>query len=256
MQAKIKNVSRRSFLKTGAVVAGGVGLVAFQGPAFALGMEIAQQAQTDADLINFEYGLEYAAIEAYKAAAGTGLIPQDVLTVALRFVAQHTDHMNGWASELRKLGGTPIPLVIGKYPDLKTVGDIASFAKTLEEVAVGSYYGAVGKFTDPAFQNIAAAIMPIEAQHVSVFAALLNQDPFPSAFVTGTPEAQITQIATALQLGPVPGMPTRPPASGAGGLNQSDNTGLVIATLSAVGAAAAAMMAARKHRPQAQQDQE
>jgi Ferritin-like domain/TAT (twin-arginine translocation) pathway signal sequence len=255
MQANVKNVSRRSFLKTGVVVAGGVALVTIEGPAFVMGMEIAQQAQSDADLMNFEYGLEFAAIEAYKAAAGTGLLPQAVLDIALKFVGQHTDHLNGWGSELRKIGGTPTPLVIKKYPDLKSVTDILTFAKTLEEVAVGSYYGAIGKFQNSTFTNIAAAIMPVEAQHVAVFASALNQDPIPTALVTGTPEAQIGQIAQALQIGPATSMPSAPPASGAGGASKgNDNTGIVVATLAAIGTAAAAMLASKKHRPKEEQE--
>jgi hypothetical protein len=252
MQAK--NVSRRNFLKTGAVVAGGATLIAFEGPAFVFGKELAQQMQTDLDIINFEYGLEFVAIEAYKAAAGTGLVPQPVLDIALRFVAQHTDHLNGWASEVRKLGGTPTPLVIKKYPDLKSLNDILAFAKTLEEVAVGSYYGAIGKLKDANLITAAAGIMPIEAQHVSVFAAALNQDPIPVAFVTGTPEAQIGQIATALQIGPASATPTAPPASGLGGAAKNDDyTGIVVATLAAIGGAAAAMLASKKHHAKEEQ---
>lgn len=238
-------VSRRGFLKTTAVTAGAMAMINFSSPAFILGSELAMAADADTDLVNFEYGLENAAIEAYKAAAATNLLSKDVLDIALKFVAQHADHQAGWAMELKRLGGTPTPLVIGKYPDLKSQADILAFAKTLEEVAVGSYYGAIGKFKDVNLAKAAAGIMPIEALHVAVFATALNQDPIPSAFVKGASEADINAAATALQIGPVkaPSVPN----SGAGGNAKGDDySGIVTATLAAVSAAALGALALRK----------
>ena len=255
--------SRRSFLKKSAVAAGALALISLEGPAFVFGKELMQQANSDLDMANFEYGLEALAIGAYTAAAKTNLLDKPVLDIALKFVDQHTQHQKAWESEVTRLGGKPQALAIGKFPELKSQTDILMFAKTLEEVAVGSYYGAIGKFQDASLANIAASIMPIEAQHVAVYASALKQNPLPDSFVKGTPEADITKIATSLQVGPAgqataagqggapATAPSSMPASGVGSAAKDDYTGGIIAgTLAAIGAAAAGALAFRKRNQQ------
>jgi len=257
--------SRRSFVKKSAVAAAAIALIGFESPGFALGHDLMMQANSDLDIANFEYGLESAAISAYQAAAKTGLLDKPVLDIALKFVDQHTAHQKAWEAAVKNLKGTPQALVIGKYPDLKSQGDILNFAKTLEEVAVGSYFGAVNKLKDDTLTNIAASIMPIEAQHVAVFASALKMDPLPSSFVSGTSDADIAKIATALQIGPVPAAaapapvapaPVSAPAAGVGGAKQGeDYTGGVVAgTLAAIAAAAAGAIALRSRKATADKE--
>lgn len=271
--------SRRSFIKKSAVAAGALALVSFQGPAFALGKELMMQTNGDLDVANFEYGLEALAITAYQTAAKTGLLDKPVLDIALKFVDQHSQHQKAWEAEVTRLGGTPTPLAIGKYPDLKTQADILAFAKTLEEVAVGSYFIAIQKFQDAGRVNIAASIMPIEIQHVTVYASALKQDPIPSSFPTGTSEADIGKIATALAVGPanapapaptaaptaapapMPGQPAPAPGApatgfGGAGKQSEDYSGVVAGTLAAVAAAAAGAIALRKHSSAQTSDKE
>lgn len=254
--------SRRNFIKKSAAAAGALALISMSSPAFVLGKELATQTSGDLDLANFEFGLEALAIAAYQAAAKTGLLDKPVLDIALKFVDQHVAHQKAWEAEVTRLGGKPQALAIGKYPDLKSQGDILMFAKTLEEVAVGSYFIAIQKFQDASRVNIAASIMPIEMQHVTVYAAALKQDPIPSSFPTGTSEADIGKIATALAIGPAPaatggGAPTTAPAAGIGGPNkQDDYTGVVVGTLAAIGAAAAGALALRKQNETQTADKE
>jgi hypothetical protein len=258
--------SRRSFLKKGAMAAGALALISMEGPAFALGKELTQAANGDLDIANFEYGLEALAISAYQAAAKTGLLDKPVLDIALKFVDQHSQHQAAWEAEVKRLGGTPQALAITKYPALKSQADILNFAMTLESVAVGSYYIAIGKFKDASRVNIAAGIMPIEMQHVTVYASALKQDPIPSSFPTGKSQDEINSIATALGVGPVQAAPTPTPVpatapapgqtmpapgapnTGVGltGQHQDDSTGIVVATLAAISAAAAGAVALRK----------
>lgn len=272
--------SRRSFLKKGAMAAGAMALISLEGPAFALGKELTQAANGDLDIANFEYGLEALAISAYQAAAKTGLLDKPVLDIALKFVDQHTQHQAAWEAEVKRLGGTPQALAITKYPALKSQADILNFAMTLESVAVGSYYIAIGKFQDPSRVNIAAGIMPIEMQHVTVYASALKQDPIPSSFPIGKSQDEINSIATALGVGPAQATPTPTPVPttaapapapgqtmpapgapntgvGMASQPQADSTGIVVATLAAISAAAAGAIALRKRGASAKsQDEE
>ena len=268
--------SRRNFLKKGAVAASALALVSLEGPAFALGKELAQATSGDLALANFQYGVENLAIVAYQTAAGTNLLDKPVLDIALKFVAQHTAHKSAWEGEVKRLGGTVQSLVITKYPALKSQADILAFAQTLELVAVGSYYAAITKFDDASRKNIAASIMPIELQHATVYAAALKQDTIPTSFPIGKSQDEINQIATSLGVGPAPAAPAPAPTpapapaptpapapapapggsmpapgapnTGNGGLGkQDDNTaGIVTATLAAISAAAAGAIALRK----------
>ena len=260
------NVTRRDFIKKGALF-GGVTAIALTTPAGIFGMNAAALAAADSGdvgLVSFAYTLENVAVAAYKAAAGTNLLPQAVLQVGLKFAGQHADHAAALGAAYKQLtGNAPVPPAGPfNFPALKNVTDILTFAKTLEEAAVGAYYGAIGKLQAPALQNALASIVGIEAQHVAVLAAALTQDPIPSAFVVGTPFAQVQATATSLLStsaatggqGGGSAMPGAMPATGLGGAaHTSDNfTGAVLGVLGGLSAAAAAALAISKKRSQAE----
>ena len=245
--------SRRSFLKKSAVVAGGLAAFSVM-PAFQLGQQLAMAANTDLDMVTMQAGLENLAVKAYQAAAGLNLLDKPVLDIALKFADQHSQHQKAFEAEVRRLGGTPTPIVITKYPDLKTQADILNFAQTLELAAAGTYYIAIGKLQDPTLVKITASIMPLEIEHATILAAALKQDPIPASFVVGKTQDELNTIVTSLApaadpsaAAAAPQVPSGTPSTGAGGsAGQSDNTGVVVTTLAAIGAAAAGIIALRK----------
>lgn len=256
------NVTRRDFLKKSAIF-GGITAVVLSTPAGIFGQAAvaAAAADTSGDLaiLNFGYALETVAIAAYKAAAGTNLLPQPVLQVGLKFASQHADHQAALGAAIKQLSGKDPVAPAGpfNFPALKSANDILNFAKTLEETAVGAYYGAIGKFQSPALQAAAASIIGIESEHVAVLAAALQQNPIPSAFVTGRPFTEVQQTAQSLLSTSGQGgqggaaMPSGAPATGFGGAatpKQDDFSGAVIGVLGAVSVAAATALAVNKHK--------
>lgn len=246
------SVTRRNFLKKSAVATGAIA-VAMASPAALFGQEVVLAQTADLDILNFAYTLENVAIDAYTTAAKSGLLPAAAVAVGTKFAGQHGDHASALAAAIKQATGKdPVaPKGPFNYPQFKSATDILSFAKTLEEVAVGAYYSSLGKIQNPAYATAAASIVGVEAQHVAVLAGALNQDPIPSAFVTGTPEADVTKIATGLLTKPAGGQggapsPTLPNSGIGGGQNAEDYTGAVVGLLGTVSAAAAVLLLRRK----------
>lgn len=251
--------SRRDFLKRSAIV-GGALAVTLATPAGLFGQRAVEAAAADnGDLaiLNFAYTLEAVAVTAYKAAAGSGLLPTAAVAVAQKFGAQHADHQAALSAAIQQVSGSAPKAPSGpfNFPTFKSASDILTFAKTLEETAVGAYYMAGGKFQNAKLAAAAASIIGVEAQHVAVLSAALQQDPIPSAFVTGKPADQVTSIAQSILTAPTgqggAAMPSGMPTTGFGGTAQksSDNfSEAAIGILGTVSVAAAAALVYNKHK--------
>ncbi len=258
----MSNVTRRDFIKKSAFF-GGAAAIAMATPAGVFGFQAAQAAAADdgdVGLVNFAYTLENVAVAAYKAAAGTNLLPKAVLDVGLRFAGQHADHAAALGAAYKQLTGkdaTPPPGPFA-FPALKNVNDILTFAKALEEAAVGAYYGASSMLKAPALQQAITSIMGVESMHVTVLASALSMNPFPTAFVVGTPFADVQKTATALlatsgQAGQGGGMPAAMPATGMGGAAHKDDfTGTILGVLGGLSAAGAVALAMSKKNSQSE----
>jgi hypothetical protein len=243
-------LSRRNFLKTSAFV-GSAAAIAMSSPAALFGQSVVMAADGDLAILQFGYTLETVAIAAYTAAAGLNILPQAVLNVALKFVAQHTDHKNALGAAIKQVSGKDAVAPAGpfNFPALKSTTDILTFAHTLESVAVGTYWRSIAKFQNQDLAKAAASIIGIEAQHVAILAAALGMDPLPESFVVGTPSDQIDTIATSLlstsSTGP------KMPNTGMGGTSGSNNhfNETVFGLLAAASAtAAAALLITRKQK--------
>lgn len=252
--------SRRDFLKRSAIF-GGAMAVTLATPAGLFGQRAVEAAAADnGDLaiLNFAYTLEAVAVTAYKAAAGSNLLPAAAVAVANKFGAQHADHQAALAAAIKQVSGSAPTPPAGpfNFPTFKSATDILSFAKTLEETAVGAYYMAGGKFQNAQLAAAAASIIGVEAQHVAVLSAALQQDPIPSAFVTGKSAADVTTIAQSILTPPSGGqggaaaMPSGMPTTGFGGSAQhtDDFTGAALGVLGTISVAAAAALAWNKHK--------
>lgn len=135
----------------------------------------------DVDLMNAAIALEQQAQWTYGAAAKTGILKPEVVTVATKIIGQHADHEKAWTTEVTKLGGTA-PKAKDKYdlPDLKTQEDILKYALSLEVLAANTYFDVLQKLTTKTLKTIAVSIMGDEAQHAVVLSSALGLQPFTS----------------------------------------------------------------------------
>jgi len=139
--------------------------------------------QADVAILNSAIDIEHQAIWTYNAAAGTKLLKQPVMDVALLFKSQHEQHRDALSDAVVKLGGKAT-LTKGKYdlPTLKTQNDILAFALTLEEKATKAYVDAVAKLNDRALASSAASVGTVEGEHAAILREALGQPPVPAAF--------------------------------------------------------------------------
>ena len=181
--------TRRDFLRA-AAMAGVSASVLFGGPAIAL----AGDKEKDVAIMNVALGLEHQAIAAYQAGAGTKLLSDPVLQVAVKFMKQHQEHRDALAGTIKKFGGKPVEAKANYdvvkiasdvgVKELKTEKDIITLAMELEKQATSAYYGAIPGIADKAVLKAAVSIMADEAQHTAILRNALGQDPVPSAFVS------------------------------------------------------------------------
>lgn len=256
--------SRRSFLKKVGVVSGGLMAMGVVGEGMMLGIAAAQTAASDLQTLQFAYTLELVAVDAYKTAAGSGLLSPDLVAVGTKFANQHQDHANALKAAIEgSKGAVPAKPTKINYPAFKTQDDILNFALALESAAVGAYYASTAGFSNPDLAAAAASISGVEATHVALLSAALKKDPFPTAFTTGTPFAEVQKTASALLGAPAAGgqgggsgsgMPGSAPSAGFGGAGKDDSmTGAGLTMLGVMGAAAVGLLAF-KNRKTAQKE--
>lgn len=148
----------------------------------------AGHAATEADvkILNAALAAELQAIAAYQVGAESGLLTPAVKSLALEFQGHHKAHADVLAGTVKKLGGSAATAQ-GKYDfpvdKLKTQADVLQFAAGLEKGAVSAYVGAVPKFADRMYSQVAATILADEAMHWAVLRQALGEQPVPSAFI-------------------------------------------------------------------------
>jgi rubrerythrin len=178
--------ARRRFLKqagTGAALVTVAGWVTplggFLGRAAA-----AQDEPVDITAARYAAGVELAAVAAYGAAAGTGLITDPgVLGLATTFAGHHEAHAGTFNSLLTGNGADAVTepdgaLVRTFGPMIEAAADattLLDIALTLENAAASTYYAALGVLTIPAAALAVAQILPVESQHAVVLATALGK---------------------------------------------------------------------------------
>lgn len=242
--------SRRKFLKKVGVVGGGLMAMGIVGEGLMFGVAAAQTADGDLQTLQFAYTLENVAVNAYKTAAGSGLLTPDVVAVGTKFAGQHQEHANAIKGAIESLKGQ-VPAIPTKinYPAFKNQTDILMFALALESAAVGAYYTASGGFANRDLASAAASIVGVEATHVALLSSVLKMDPLPNAFVTGTPFDQVQKTANSLLAAAPAGQggaaPASAPATGVGGSANGGNdfTAPAVGAFGILAAAAGAALA-------------
>lgn len=135
----------------------------------------------DTVLLSFAQSLELAAVDAYSAAAGTGLISEEVLPVALTFQQHHRDHAQAYAALLgTRAPGVANQSVLAAFgPQIARARDeqaLLQVAFDLETAAASTYLLALGLLESTDAAATAAAILPTESRHAVVLGEALELD--------------------------------------------------------------------------------
>jgi hypothetical protein len=172
---------RRSFLRQAGIGAGaltiGSSVLTFRSllPAAAQEKEL-----TDGDIAAFAESVELAAVEAYKAAAGSGKLEAAVVEVGTMFAGHHAEHAKafGGASGGKAKGKPNAKLLAAVGDQLKEAKDqkgILQIAYDLEEAAAATYLFGLGALKSKGALQLAASILPVESQHAVVLGSALGK---------------------------------------------------------------------------------
>lgn len=170
--------SGRSFLaKAGALAIGG-SLLSFR----SLMPAGAEEKITDADIAAFAESVELAAVEAYKAAAGSGKLMPAVVEIGTMFAGHHAEHAKAFASASGgKASGKPNPKLLeavgGQLKNATDQKSILTIAYDLENAAAATYMFALGALQDDRALALTASILPVESQHAVVLGSALGKPP-------------------------------------------------------------------------------
>lgn len=141
----------------------------------------AEESMTEGELAAFAQSVELAAVEAYTAAIGTGLLDGSVVDVAEIFRGHHTDHagaLGGIASQ-DAVDEPNQALLDALAPQLEDAADqeaVLTLAQDLENSAAATYFYALGVLQDRDAALAAATILPVEGQHAVVLGQALGQE--------------------------------------------------------------------------------
>jgi rubrerythrin len=176
-------VSRRNALLVGGATLSGAAVALLAGrPALAAKHADTHSAQKDAAVLNTALALEYEGINAYTLGAQSNLLEKPVLTLALKFQADHKAHRDRLIAVLQTLGATPVrEKSLAEYATelevnkLKTQTDVLNFAAGLEQGAVNAYLGIIPSFTDHALAKLSGQLAADETVHFAILSQALNR---------------------------------------------------------------------------------
>jgi rubrerythrin len=172
---------RRSFLRKAGIGAGALTIGSSVLSISNLLPAGAQEAElTDGDIAAFAESVELAAVEAYKAAAGSGKLQPAVVEVGTMFAGHHQEHAGAFAGASGgKATGKPNAKLLTAVGDqLKGAADqaaILTIAYDLEEAAAATYLFALGALKSEAALQLSASILPVESQHAVVLGTALGK---------------------------------------------------------------------------------
>ena len=143
-------------------------------------------SQSDIDTMRTINSLEAVAIKAYQKvvddpkAVGASTAVSDLITTLQK---HHKDHSNLLAKATTDAGGKPFtdpnPVVMSSLQPtidaMKTEADVLAFAYSLEKSLAVSCQAAVGEFDKGSLNETIMSIGGVEAKHVSLLAADMNQ---------------------------------------------------------------------------------
>jgi uncharacterized protein YdbL (DUF1318 family) len=144
------------------------------------GVAGAADVLADADIAAFAASVEYTAVAAYQAAAGSGKVTtKQVADAATLFATQHKAHGDAFAgaSGGKIAKDTPNKTLLGalstQLGQAATETDVVKLAYMVENAAAATYQFAMGALKDKSAQTLAASILAIEAGHAAVLGQVL-----------------------------------------------------------------------------------
>ena len=178
--------SRRGFLKK-AGIGGAVLTIGSTALPVSRLIPAGAQALDDKAIATFAASVEHAAVEAYKAAGGSGLVKTPaVLQAATTFAGHHAEHakaFEGAAGGPVKANAKLLTAVGDQLKGAKDEKGVLQIAMDLENAAAATYLFGLGALKSPAALQLAASILPIESQHAVAIGLVLGKsgkDLFPS----------------------------------------------------------------------------
>jgi rubrerythrin len=181
--------ARRRFLKGAGAVGAGAAVLTVGGALTPARGLLARAAAAQADVpfdvtaATYAAGVELAAVAAYEAAAGRGLLDDATLGLATTFAGHHTDHAGTFNGLLESVDQPRVdepdqPLLDQFGPMIAEAADapaLLEIALTLEQAAAQTYVAALGMLTIPEAALAVAQIAPVESQHALVLATALDK---------------------------------------------------------------------------------
>jgi hypothetical protein len=145
----------------------------------AWGQETGSGELDDLTIAVFAEQVELAAVAAYEAAAGTGLLDPTATEVGTLFASHHGDHAGAFASFAGDdATGIPNQAILDAFaPMIEAAADQAALldiAFQLEQGAASTYHFALGVLGADAAAAV-STILPIEAQHAVVLGQFLQK---------------------------------------------------------------------------------
>jgi hypothetical protein len=140
----------------------------------------AYAADGDGGIAAFAESVELAAVEAYKAAAGSGKVKTPaVLEAATMFAGHHQEHAAAFgaaagAGATKKPNPKLLEAVGGQLAGAADEAAILKIAFDLENAAAATYIFALGALTSKAALQLTASILPVEAQHAVVLGTVIG----------------------------------------------------------------------------------
>ncbi len=115
----------------------------------------------------FAESVELAAVAAYEATVGTGLLSDPVVEVGTMFARHHTEHAAALAGLVGDAAtGQPNQAALDVFaPMIQRAADEAALleiALMLEEGAAATYHFGLGMIMDPEIAKAPAQILPVE----------------------------------------------------------------------------------------------
>lgn len=187
--------SRRRLLRDAGLAGIGGTLLATGGPIAPFARLLPAGAQgglTDTQIAGYAQGVELAAVEAYKAAAG--VLSAATKPVGELFARHHQEHADAFGSVAGsdRASGPNQKLLAAVKPQLDKITDekgALSFARVLENQAAYTYAAALTLLQQAQFAAATATILPIESQHATVLSIALGLTDPGSLFPTGAFES-------------------------------------------------------------------
>jgi hypothetical protein len=200
--AERRRLSRRSVMAGSLKLA--VGSVAamsvFNGPSIRR-LAAAQELNSDLDVLNYALTLEHLEYAFYRDGVGLFTFGDDSRGQSIddNFAAirdHEGEHVTTLTTVITDLGGTPVEEANYDFGDAYDSADgFMMTAAALENTGVSAYDGAAQFLMDPDLLTAAGSIVAVEARHASYLNLLNGETPFPSAFETPLPPADVLAIA-------------------------------------------------------------